>query len=1081
MICPVCASGNPDGASFCLACGTRLESPGGVQGERKLVTALFADVVDSTAMAERLDPEHFTEVMNGAIAFMSASAARYGGTVAGLLGDAVVAFFGAPVAHEDDAERAVRAGLMIRDRAREYAREVGPRYGVEFHVRVGINTGLVVAGEIGSETRTEYTAMGDTTNVAARLQGLTEPDTILASASTHRLVRGLFEFAPRTNLALKGRSVPLDAYVVLGPAQGAGQARGIEGMRSPVVGRDEELGLLRMRLASLREGRGAYVSIVGEVGLGKSRLLEEARSTQASGGSRWLEGRAVSFGGSTPYAPWRQVIREALGAREGEPPEPARARLRSEAGRRGVADAHLPYIETLLGIATPADVAAATALEGEVLVGRITDAVRELCRALAAEAPTVLVFEDLHWADNASLDLIVAVADVSRSTPLLVLCTLRPEKGTASWRFLERVRDHLAGDHTELTLLALSPQQSRNLLSNLLEVEGLPAEFREEVLQKSEGNPFFLEEVLRSLVDAGHIVRANGGWKAVREISAVAVPDTLVGVLSARIDHLPEDTKRVAQTAAVLGRVFAGRLLEAVCAAAPEPERVADVGPHLEILEHEELIRARAHQPEPEYSFKHALTQQAAYDLLLVRRRRAIHRRVAGVLETLHPEGDALAPLLAHHYLLAEEWEQASAFSRRAGELALQVYALNEALGHFRRTVHAAERLAAADPGPLMDAVLEWTFVAYALRLHQRAADREEILERLRHVARLARERNDDTRLGRALIWQGNLYMLAGFPTESFPLLREGYEIAVKTGDEALALLPLFTMTWFMVDSDPRGARPRLRKVIADARRFSRQPGARELEAHALAILGLAHARLGEFDEAEAAIREALTLAPHTRSPIKEADVDLTAAMAYYEMGDIERGLQYSNTGTAHAKSVGGMECVCTGTFLLGYGNLQMRRLEEALHAFEASFEIVRPLGPGMQGEKTRIQASLAFTRFSAGATEALAELEATLEKARAFKDDFALAYVSQMLGEAYAEVGAYEPSRDRYAAALEYYRSQAMLPSVARVLHAMAGLYHRQGESEQAQRTHAEAKAITDELQARRSAAHPVDAHPHP
>jgi class 3 adenylate cyclase/tetratricopeptide (TPR) repeat protein len=1077
MICPVCASVNPDGASFCHACGTRLEPAGAVHGERKLVTVLFADVVDSTAMAERLDPEQFTEVMNGAVAFMSASAARYGGTVARLLGDAVVAFFGAPVAHEDDAERAVRAGLMIRDGAREYAREVGPRYGVEFRVRVGINTGLVVAGEIGSESRTEYTAMGDTTNVAARLQGLTAPDTILASASTHRLVRGLFDFTPRTNLALKGRSVPLDAYVILGPRHVAGPARGIEGMRSAVVGRDEELGLLRTRLASLREGRGAYVSMVGEVGLGKSRLLEEARRTEPGGGDRWLEGRAVSFGSNTPYAPWRQVIGEVLGAREDEPPEAARARLRDEAGRRGVADAHLPYIETLLGIATPSGVSAVTALDGDVLVGRITDAVRDWCRALAAETPTVLVFEDVHWADTASLDLIVGVSDLTRSAPLLVLCTLRPERGTASWRFLERVRDHLAGDHTELTLLALSPQQSRRLLSNLLEVEGLPGGARDVILQKSEGNPFFLEEVLRSLVDTGHIVRENGGWKAAREIDAVAVPDTLVGVLSARIDHLPEDTKRVAQTAAVLGRVFGGRLLEAVCAAAPAPERIAEVGPHLDLLEYEELVRQRAREPEPEYSFKHALTQQAAYDLLLVRRRRVIHGRVAGVLETQHADGDALAPLLAHHYLLAEDWEKAAIYSRRAGELAVRVYALNEALGHFRRTVQAAERLAAADPAPLMDAVLEWTFVAYALRLHERAGDRDEILERLRQVTRIARERHDATRLGRALIWQGNLHMLAGFPTESFPLLREGYEIAVQTGDEALALLPLFTMTWFMVDSDPRGSRARLRKVIADARRFSRQPGARELEAHALAILGLAHARLGEFDEAEDAIREALSLAPHTRSPIKEADVDLAAAMAFYEMNDIERGLQYSQTGTAHAQSVSGMECVCTGTFLLGYGNLQMRRVEEALRAFEASFEIVRPLGPGMQSEKIRIQASLAFTRVSAWDTEALAELEATLEKARAFKDDFALAYVSQMLGEAYAEVGAYEPSHDRYAAALEYYRSQAMLPSVARVLNAMAGLYQRQGESEQAERTYAEARAITDELQARRSAARPVDA----
>lgn len=1071
MTCPSCAAENPDNSRFCNQCGTPLEGGRPLEGERKRVTVLFADVVDSTAIAEGLDPEPYAEVMNGAFAFMCEAVVRYGGTVARLMGDAVVAFFGAPVAHEDDAERAVRAGLTIQADAREYARAIEPRHGIRFNVRVGINTGLVVAGEMGSEGRTEYTAMGDATNVAARLQGLARPGTVLVSASTRRLVASLFDFEPLGSLLLKGKSAPIEAYEVRESAHAAGPARGIEGMQSPLVGRDEELGRLTARVSALREGRGSVIAVLGEAGIGKSRLLAEARSRLPDGAVRWLESRALSYGQATAYAPWRQVIRELVGAREGDPPQVLRERLRGEWARRGAPGGDLPFIEALLGVESEESLGVVGALDGDALVARITDSVRECCRALAAETPTALVFDDLHWADTASLELILGIADLARSSPLLLLCSLRPEKDTPNWSFLERARSQLGEHYTEIALETLSAGHSRRLLANLLDVQGLPDDVRDLVLQKSEGNPFFLEEILRSLVDSGHIVREASHWRATQEIVGVAVPDTLVGVLSARIDRLPEDTKRVAQTAAVIGRIFARRLLTAVCEAAPPPERLQEVDPHLDTLTQEELIRERSRHPELEYIFKHALTQQAAYDLLLVKRRREIHRRTADVLEAFHPDrDDEVAALLAHHYLRAEAWEPAVEYSRRAGERAVRLYALQEAYGHYLHAVDGAMRLEAANPSRVIDVVLECTFVSYALRLHEREAERTTVMERLRHAERIARHLHDRPRLARVLVWQGNLDMLSGYPTESFQKLREGYAIAVDTGDEELALLPLFAMTWFMVDVDPRASVPRLEKVIADARRYARQPGAKELEAHAQAILGLAHARIGEFAEAEKAIREALDLAPHTRSPIKEADIDLAVAMVYYEMGDIERGLQYSRTGTEHAMSVNGMECACTGTFLLGFGHLQMRRIEEALHALEASFAMAAPLGKGMQSERVRIQASLAFARFSAGDGQAVAELEAALEKAHALSDEYASAFISQMLGDASALTGDYDRAEERYGAALAYYRGKGMTPSVARVLNALADLHEWQSRRRDAERARADAEALLRELGSRRA-----------
>src|SRR5215210_4247576 len=304
MNCPLCQTANPEGARFCLNCGNQLEAPARVDGERKYVTVLFADVVGSTVMAERLDPEQFAEIMNGAFAFLNASVTKYGGTVARLLGDAILAFFGAPVAHEDDAERAVRAGLAIQAAAKEYAETVMRNYGVDFDVRVGINTGLAVLAAVGDEIRTEYTAMGDTTNVAARLQTAAVPGTVLISAETYHLVKQLFEFKPLGATEVRGKSTPIETYEVLAPRTVPGKVRGLEGegLSSPLVGRAAEFRLVHDKLEEVaREGRGAFVAVVGEAGLGKSRLLAEARKLAKAGSQdsqppvAWLEGRALSY------------------------------------------------------------------------------------------------------------------------------------------------------------------------------------------------------------------------------------------------------------------------------------------------------------------------------------------------------------------------------------------------------------------------------------------------------------------------------------------------------------------------------------------------------------------------------------------------------------------------------------------------------------------------------------------------------------------------------------------------------------------------------------------------------------------
>src|ERR687898_671457 len=979
MNCPRCQMANPEGARFCLNCGNQLEAHVRVEGERKYVTVLFADVVDSTGLGERLDPEQVAEIMNGAFAFLNASVKKYDGTIARLLGDAILAFFGAPVAHEDDAERAVRAGLDIQAAAREYAEAVRRNYGVDFQVRVGINTGLAVLAAVGDEIRTEYTAMGDTTNVAARLQGAAEPGTVLISADTYHLVKQLFELRPRGGAMVKGKSAPIVTYEVLSPKAVPGKVRGLEGLSSPLVGRSGELELVEGKLEEVLEGSGSFVAVIGEAGLGKSRLLAEVSQSAKSGAQvAWLEGRALSYEQAVTYYPWRQVIRGAIGAKDGDSPEAVRERLHGDPACVAMAEGDPQYLEVILSVESDATLEAVAALEGDSLVEHITEAMRSYLRARAGLMPTVIVLDDLHWADTASLDLLLGVASLVEDVPLLIICLLRPDKDAPSWSAIERARDQSDARYTEVVLEPLDIAHSKELLGNLLYIEDLPESVRQLILSKAEGNPFFVEEVIRALIDSEFIVQENSHWRATREIVNVSIPDTLTGVLSARIDRLPESTKHVAQTAAVLGRIFAYRALTTVCASAPPPERIDDVEPHLGVLTYEELVRERVQDPELEYIFKHALTQEAAYELLLIRRRKVLHRRAGEVLENLYPEQQGeLASALAYHFRLGEDWERAADYAMGAGAQAVKVFAMSEALAYYDEAYQSLKKVPDASPEQLCDVILGWTPAALKLKPYQ------EVVTRLEEAEEIARELNDEARLARVLHWIANAYISNGFPTRGMPALFESYQLAESLGDERLTLAATFWMTADMIDRDPRGGLEQMDNVIEAARKYRRP----EVEGHALAKKAVAHARLGEFAEARDAVERAFEVSRKTDSVVNGADVALGSSLAFLDMGDVQRGLEYSRRGTEEALSASGLECTMYGHYCTGLGNLHSRNPAEAQRAFESALTLLTDNLSELQRSEVlanEVRAGLAVARFLGGDTGAIDDMESTLANADA-------------------------------------------------------------------------------------------------
>ena len=1048
MTCSSCGRSNPEGARFCAFCGTPLAPSQLAGGERKYATVLFADVAGSTALSERLDPEDWAEIMNGAFAFMNASVTSYGGTVGRLMGDAVLAFFGAPSALEDHAIRAVHAALAIQAAAERYAVTLQAQYDILFRMRVGIATGHVVYASVGDSAKAEFTAMGDTANVAARLQGLANAGNILVDAETESLVRRAFELDALDPALLKGKSEAVAVYRVVGIRPHV--ERSVLDVGAPLVGRERELATLVDRVRSGTEGSGNVVLLVGEAGVGKSRLLSEVRHRLDFDASipRWIEGRALSYGQAASYHPWRSAVRALVGLEdlptEEAPTEAEYASLSDALQEWSVPHQHVDVLARLAGIETTegAEAAHQPTASAEV-VETIAAATRALLQGAATADPFVLVLEDLHWADGASIDLLVSVADVVRSAPLTIIAAMRPERASSAWRVKARLPSALGAAFGELDLAPLGPADADAMLALLPAAAALPDATRARIIGKSDGNPYFLEEIIRDLIDSGRLILEGERWRATGDIDEVDIPDTLMGVLTARIDRLPERTKHVAQTAAVIGRTFSTPVLAGVYAAAPLGERIDDVAPHLGALAREELVRELDAQTRRTYRFKHALSQEAAYAGLLLRRRRELHRRTLDVLEGIYRDAsDVHAAELAYHAMRAEDWARAASYSSVAGERAMQVYAVNEALEHHTNALEAIERIPEADPERTIRAALAWVDVSVRTLRHEQPGPRQAMLERLERVEGLARQLGHQNLLARVLVHKGNVLALSGFPETAYPSLEEASGIALDLDDEPLFLLPFYYATERMVDLDPRKAAAQFQQIIELAQRY----GNRGFEAHAHAVRAMALARLGEREEALREVGIALQMGPESGSRIKEADVNIIAGLVFLELGETDRAVALSELGAQQALDAGGMECACGGYFVHGMTQLSIERLPEASTSFRTSAKLGASLE--MQSYVNLAVAGDAYTRLEAGDPTAVVDLEKALVHARELRDAYGAAMLSRMLGEHYLEHADHVRAAELFREAVGYYEAAGMGPDLVRVAPTAALALERSGDA---------------------------------
>jgi class 3 adenylate cyclase/tetratricopeptide (TPR) repeat protein len=952
QVCPNCGEENSERASFCQACATPLEKQAAAPTRvRKTVTVVFSDVTGSTAMGERLDPELMRSMMSRYFGEMRRVLERHGGTVEKFIGDAVMAVFGIPRLHEDDAIRAVRAAAEMREAITVLNAELERTWGVSIGNRTGVNTGEVVAGDSAAGATL---ATGDAVNVAARLEQAAAPGEILLGDQTYKLVRHAVWAEPVEPLALKGKKEPVAAHRLVDLPGTASRDRRLV---APLVGRDDELRqLLEAFEHAVAERSCRLVTVVGGAGLGKSRLVSEAASTLEAR-AKVLRGRCLPYGEGITFWPVLDVFKQAAGITDADAPGEAAARLDALATELGVPSAEAERVGVLMGL-TPAGGAIEESFR----------AVRVLLEAMSRRRPLVVVVEDIHWAEPPLLDLLAHVAELSRDAPMLLLCPARPE-------LLETRPDWAASlaNSSTLPLKPLSEEQSRQLVPAALGVGGLE-EVAARIADAAGGNPLFVEEMLGMMIDDGALARDNGGWRVVKIPSSVRVPPTISALIAARLDRLPRVERAVAERASVVGKDFERQAIVALSGHEPVD------GPLAELTSKEFVVAGAT--PDT-FSFRHILIRDEAYAGIPKQLRTGLHERLADWLEE-----QAGARLAEYEEIVGYHLEQAVKFREKlrlsdrgiralahraahcltsAGRRALgrgDVGAAATLLGRAvsllpprdRRELlpdlaHAQqgagdlrgadatlrEALRAAEAGRDEALAARAALDLSVLRLMVGSANMKECLREAERVVGVLERHGDERGLGRA--WQeiGRLRVWLGNSAEAETALERAVRYARRMGEERLVSESLMWLC-MAIGVGPRPTSDVIR-MIEEIRRGS---SALAVEAEALTELASAKAQQGRFDEAREDVEQAASLFEELGQHLLRAALHPIAEVELLA-GSPKGAIERLEPGAGELRRMGERSYLSTSAAWLAQAKYELGRFEEAMDLTSESEQTAAP------------------------------------------------------------------------------------------------------------------------------------------
>ena len=955
--------------------------------ERRVITVLFCDVAGSTALASQLDPEEWAEIIGAAFPCLIEPVERYGGTVARLMGDAILAFFGAPIAHEDDAQRAVLAGLGILEGIQSLRAEVERDYGLDFNVRVGINTGTVVVGAFGTESTFEYTAMGDAVNVAARMEQTATPGTVQIAADTYALVYPYFTCEPLGPIGVKGKDEPADVYRVTGRALAPSRSRG--DFWAPVIGRERELCELTDAWSDTLAGKGRVCALIGEAGLGKSRLLGELRHSAGVASESLMEDRLVSFEAAAPYGLIRGRICAGLGLADGATTEDIRSAITAQLTTLDANERERAVRTVDLLFAAGSErsnnvsARASTPIDAVEFRHELVEIVELLWRRWVSECGAgVYVVDDVHYADVASVQILETLLARVAELPVLVVLAFRPEEHSAAWLLHRNLTEHLGDRYCAIRLSPLDERQIGGLVDALLTGARLPAELRAAILDRADGNPLFAEEIVRSLIGQGLVIKQpNVDGMLLRladgaDLERFIVPTTLQSLMQERIDRLSPAEKQTLQLAAVLGRTFTH---EELAVAVDDPERLES---HLDALQRAMLVSAHSSGTDRAYGFSHALTREAAYQIILNRQRRRLHARVGDALERLHAgHAEDYAGLLAHHFAEARD-ARAITYASMAGERSLLLFAPAEAVEHYSHAVDVALQLKQEPPltvyqgrgraflhqgryeqaRPDFEAALElardsgdleteWSLLL-DLGESWAGSDYAQAGEWYAAALQRAQTLGDDLLVARTLGRLGNWHTNADRVEDARVALQEALDIFQRRDDrrglaETLDLLGIL--------EDIAGNTAHMLSYFRQAAALFEELDERRLLSSALANIAqtagiqVLHAVIAAGDITEAESFEAAERAIQISRSIGDRPGEAYASLvqgAMHEMrGQYALAIQRTEAGFAIAQEVGHNEWLALGHLARGWLRSALLETDNGLDEFELALQYARAVG----------------------------------------------------------------------------------------------------------------------------------------
>jgi class 3 adenylate cyclase/tetratricopeptide (TPR) repeat protein len=1063
-VCPSCGASNPPVQKFCGECGTGLgqidrapkygtpqsytpkhlaekilTSKAALEGERKQVTVLFADLKGSMELLADRDPEDARKLLDPVLERMMEAVHHYEGTVNQVMGDGIMALFGAPVAHEDHAVRACHAALRMQRRISVYADEIQRAGGTPPHIRVGLNSGEVVVRAIGSDLHMDYTAVGQTTHLAARMEQMAKPGSALATGETLKLAEGYVEVRPLGAVTVKGLETPTQVYELTGivPARSRLQASAARGL-TLFVGRESELQQAAQALDRAAAGHGQVVAIVGEAGVGKSRLVWEFTRSHRTHGWLVLESGSVSYGKATPYLPVIELLKAYCRIQERDDQREIRERV---AGKLVMLDRALePLLTPLLALLdVPVDDATWDALDPPQRRQRTLDAVKRLLLRESQVQPLLVIFEDLHWIDSETQALLDSLIESLPAARVLLLVNYRPEY------------EHAWGRKTyyrQLRIDPLPPKSAGELLNALLGEDRTLEPLKRVLIERTEGNPFFLEESVQTLVETKVLVGERGAYRMAKAPDAWQIPATAQAILAARIDRLAPEDKRLLQAASVIGTDVPFALLHAI---ADMPEESLRQG--LTDLQAAEFLYETSLWPDIEYTFKHALTHDVAYGSVLQDRRRPLHARIVNAIEALHPERlTEHVERLAHHAFQGEVWEKAVTYLRQAGAKAFTRSANREGVACFERALTALTHL--PETRETREQAID---VRLALRNSLVPLGELEIgLGHLRDAEGLAKELGDLRRQGWIAAYMSEHARLTGHAADARAFAQSAQTIAERLEDFPLRIAGNYYLgTAYYTSGNYRQADEFFPKILRllEGDLIRERCGLAGFPAPSSnGFWAWALAERGEFDQGAARGQEAVRLSEALDHPYSLALSCSALARVHCVRGQFDQAIRVAERGVTVAREWNLAFHSVIATDQLGHAYALSGRvaeglslLHEALTAME-SMQLVQFLSPMIVhlGE-----AGLLADRLEDALAAATRGLTLASERGHRGTEAWALRLLGEIASR--GDPPHVETAKGHYRQALALAEELGMRPLVAHCHLGLGKLYRRTGKDAQA------------------------------